>query len=335
MKKRSKLRKLIIPGMILLINLTYCGLLLNHTKSLIYKLHKANTEEILQQYDIFNKDTKTYVDMPPKDNFRTVGYPYLLRTLMKLDHWYIIMLMFNCLLGAWMFYVVYQLIDKRALILAGLGAFTIYVPMLLTDLLFASLFITTIWKLKKKQFWFAMILMGLASLVRPSLAWFFLVIPAVMYFYGYRKVILYISLPITFIVTAFNPVRNYVNNGQWTHSTVLKHNIESDRYFTGDPKYFIKSFKSNFLSGHYDYIGGLFSVYKRDHGHKQARIYMWWSNLVCVLINTGLWLRFGYRLIKRKASWGDVIILGYFVLPTLFAATGSRLRLPVEWILLM
>jgi hypothetical protein len=42
------------------------------------------------------------------------------------------------------------------------------------------------------------------------------------------------------------------------------------------------------------------------------------------------WLRFGYRLIKRKASWGDVIILGYFVLPTLFTATGSRLRLPVE-----
>ena len=224
------------------------------------------------------------------------------------------------------------MIGNKAWLLFGLGAFTAYVPILYTDLLFATLFVTSIWMIRK-NLWLHFLLLGVASLVRPSLAWFFLIEPFVLYFYGQRKTWVYLSLPIVFVVTSFNPIRNYLRYHTWTHSTVLKFNVESGLYY-GSPAYFIKSFKANYLSGHYDFIGAMYGKYKRDMGDKSASKLMWYSNIVVVLINSLIWLRFVYRVIRGKVNWGNVLMVAYFVVPTLFGAAGARLRLPIEWMLI-
>ena len=239
-------------------------------------------------------------------------------------------MVFNCALGAWMFFVVFKMIGRKAWILAGLGAFTAYVPLLLTDLLFATLFVTSIWMIKKNV-WVHFLLLGIASLVRPSLAWFFLIEPIVLYCYGYRKIIVYLSLPLVFMVTSFNPIRNYVNTGKWIHSSVLRHNI--DNYYDS-PLYAVSAFKANFLSGHYDSIGAMFNKYKRDLKDNEASLLMWISNILCVFINCMIWIRFGYMVIRGRVNWGNVLIVAYFVVPSLFGVAGARMRLPIELLLI-
>ena len=324
---------------IFLANLLFIIVLLYHPKSDLYHIYEKSSEEIIDHYTKnISRDTGSYFYQDKGDMVRTIGYPLLLKLFMGLKRGFAYLMVFNCFLGAWMFHVVYEMIGKKAWLLFGLGAFTAYVPILYTDLLFATLFITSIWQLKKKRFWLALILLGISSLIRPSLAWFFVLIPLVMHFYDYRPKMVFIAIPLTFLATSFSPIRNYVNHGKWTHSTVLRYNIESETYFGGadnKPAYFIYSLKSNYLSGHYDQIGRMFNKYKRNSEDLQASLLMWLSNIICVLINAVIWLLFGIRIIKRKINWGNIIILVYFVLPTLFGAAGARLRLPIEFILFL
>jgi hypothetical protein len=317
---------------VLIVNLLYCVILLNHPKSEIYNIQG----DIIQHYtENIAADVDSYANPPAKDTLRTIGFPLLLKFFMLFENWLPLILGFNCAVGAWLFLMVHQLAGAKAWILAGLGAFTAYVPILYTDLLFAALFVTSIWAINR-NIWVHFLFLGLASIVRPSLAWFFIIEPAVLYFYGQRKQLIILSLPIAFVVTSFNPVRNYINCKTWTHSTVLEFNRTSNMYYagTGNPSYFIKSFKANFLSGHYDTIGAMFNKYKRDFGDKEKSKLMWALNLVCVLINALIWARFAYRTARGRVNWGNVIMILYFVLPTLFGAAGARLRLPIEYMLL-
>ena len=314
--------------LVLFVNVLYVSLLFDTNSEI------ANIDgDIIQHYtENISADTGSYLESGP---LRTIGYGLVLKFFMLSANWFPLILIFNCLLGAWMFYVVHDMIGRKAWLLFGLGAFTAYVPILYTDLLFATLFVTSIW-LIRKNLWLHFLFLGLASLVRPSLAWFFLIEPIVLYTYGYNtKKYLLLSLPIAFVVTSFNPIRNYVRYHTWTHSTVLKFNIESEDYYGGKgPAYFIDSFKANCLSGHYDFIGAMYNKYKRDMGDKQASTLMWWANIVCVLINSLIWIRFGYRIIRGRVNWGNVVMVAYFVGPTLFGAAGARLRLPIEWMLI-
>jgi len=317
---------------VLLINILFVTLLFVHPQSELHDMYNMPTSEVIHHYANFiNIDTGTYTNLQP-DGLRTIGYPFILATFMRLPHFIVWMMLFNCLLGAWLFHVTFKLIGSKAWILAGLGAFTAYVPILYTDLLFAAIFVTSIWQIKR--LWLHFLLLGLAALVRPSLAWFFLIEPFVLYFNGYSKKLSLLSLPIVFVLTSFNPIRNKVNIGKWTHSTVLEYNMTSPDYYTG-PKYFVKSFKANFLSGHYATIGGVFGKYKRDKGNKTESILLFYLNIVCVMINLAIWIRFGIRVLQRRVNWGYVIMAAYFVFPTLFGAAGARLRLPIEWILLI
>jgi len=311
--------------LVLFINVLYVSLLFNTFS----EIHNIDGDIIQHYTKNISADTGSYLE---SGTLRTVGYGIVLRFFMMFDNWLPIILIFNCLLGAWMFYVVYDMIGRKAWILFGLGAFTAYVPMLYTDLLFATLFVTSIW-LIKKNLWLHFLFLGLASVVRPSLAWFFLIEPIVLYTYGHNTRWCMLSLPIAFVVTSFNPIRNYVKYDTWTHSTVLKFNIESGEYYDG-PAYFVKSFKANALSGHYDFIGAMYNKYKRDMGDKEASTLMWWANIIAVLLNALIWLRFGYRVVRGRVNWGNVVMVAYFIVPTLFGAAGARLRLPIEWMLI-
>jgi len=307
---------------ILFINITYCLILLNHPKSEISNIDG----NVIDHYtENISKDTGSYLN---PGSFRTIGYGYILRLPFKS------ILILNCFLGAWLFYIVFDMIGRKAWLLAFLGAFTVYVPILYTDLLFATIFITAIWMIRK-NIWIHFLLLGIASLVRPSLAWFFLIEPVVLWYY--RKEFLWWSAVVVFVVTSFSPIRNYILYNTWTHSTVLRFNIESDDYYGGREstmQYFKDAFKANYLSGHYDYAGAMYNKYKRDSGDKEASRIMWVSNIICVLINLFIWLRFTIRILQRKVNWGNVIMVCYFVVPTLFGAAGARLRLPIEWMLL-
>jgi len=326
--------------LVLLLNLAYCLLLLYHPKSDMYKLHQQSTEDIIEKYRNISSDTQSYFDWTFNDMKRTAGYPAILNLFMMSKHWYVMMLVFQCLLGAWLALIIFELIGRWTYLLIILGAFTAYVSILYTDLLFAALFVTAIWQVREKRLWSHFILLGLASIVRPSLAWFFVIEPVVLYSFGYRKTVLWLSPVIAFAVTSFNPINNYIHHGKWIHSNILQHNMTDEHYFgmaeTLKEKidYFILAFKANWLGGHYDWIGRIFNVYKRDVMDLHASRFMWWSNIICVLTNTAIWVRFMIRIIKGKVNYAYVIILIYFVAQSLFGTAGARLRLPIEWILL-
>ena len=60
------------------------------------------------------------------------------------------------------------------------------------------------------------------------------------------------------------------------------------------------------------------------------------GNLFYILVgvNSIIWIRFIYRIIKGRVNWAHVLIIAYFVGPSLFGSAGGRLRLPIEWMLL-
>lgn len=315
---------------ILLVNIIYSILVLVLPGSEIFGV--ADSDMIRHYTEFITGDTESYAYLQ-KDGSRTIGYPFVLNLFMGLPHWPICIFIFNSFLGAWLFYVVKDMVGRDAWIFAGLGAFTAYIPMLFTDLLFAAVFVTSIWMIKK-NLWLHFLLLGIASLIRPSLAWFFLIEPIILYFNGYGKKMTLLSLPIVFVLTSFNPIRNYMNIGRWTHSTIMEYNMTSDDYYASEgPRYFIKSVKANLLSGHYDFIGAMFGKYKRDSGPKEKSILLYYLNITCVLINFMIWIRFIIRVLQRKINFGYIIMSAYFIIPTLFGAAGARLRLPIEWIL--
>jgi len=295
------------------------------------------TSDLLNHGPTMFPDSASYIDLGD-DMKRTVGYPLLLNLFQLAKGWYVILCLFNCAVGAFMFYVVYELIGKKAWILAILGAFTVYVPAVLTDLLFATLFVTAIWQLKKKHFWVFLPLIAVASIIRPSLAWFFLIIPAVMYFYQYRGKILYIALPVVFLATSFSPIRNYINHQEFTHSNIFKHNMTSEKYFGGResiPAYFYSAFKNNCLSDHYKYIGNVYGVFKDDTPGREESTVMevvYWIGVIAMCV---IWLRFGLMFLAGRINLGDALIAAYMIIPALFGSAGARMRLPIEWILLM
>ena len=314
---------------ILAINLLFLTVLIMIPGSSLYHF---------QDIFLFN-DSHSYLDPPAMDMRRTMGYPWLLNFFQLFDNWYFPVVIMNCFLAAWMFQVTYWMAGKWTWLLAALGAYTVYVPHILTDLIFATFFITSIWRLKEKGLVGHFILLGLASLIRPSLAWFFLVEPFVLYFYGYRGKAVYWSAILAFIVTSFNPIRNFVNHGVWTHSTVLSINMTSEKYFGGKDSvigYFWSAFKGNWMADHFKYLGNIFGLFKVDTADgrtaSKLMLYLYWIGVSAMMF---IWTRFGIRFLQKKINLGDALILAYFIIPTLFGNTGARLRLPVEWILIL
>ena len=314
------------------INITFVAILTLIPKSAYYHIwHKG--EQTKEYYLNISwaptGDGNSYLNPPEKDMVRTVGYPLLLKGLQAAfpQQWFIALLIFHCFVGAWLFHVCFELIGKKARILLLLGTFTAYIPFVMTDMLFAALFVTAIWQLKdKKRFWVALILLSAASLVRPSLAWFFVIIPAVMYFYGYKIRMALIAMPLVFLATSPSAVRNYINHGKFVHTTILDRNIGELYKETELPKYlyFINTFKINCLEPHW-------GVYKTNFTKYGWVVF----TIPFYIINLWIWKWFIIRIWYRVVNWGDILLFAYIIGPSLFAPMLGRVRLPVEWILLI
>jgi len=323
------------PLIVLGINIIYVLILLYSPNSHWYHIweHENQLEYCIKipGFQDGGRNLGTYVNSPPKDLFRTIGYPAVLNFFNLFKNPFLGLVFFNCFLSAWLFYVIRELIGKKAWYLVFLGMFTVMVIWVLTDILFAALFITSIWQLKRKRLWLHFLLLGIAALVRPSLAWFFVIEPFILYFYGYRKPIIVASFFIAFAVTQFSAVRNYYNHGIWTHSNVMDINISILKN-SEFPKYLhiVDTFKINFLEGHPAIL--LKSVYEKQ-GAIRWLAYLY--ALALVVINIGLWINFPLKVLAGKINFGDVLILAYFVGPTIFAPACARIRIPIEWILFL
>jgi hypothetical protein len=226
-----------------------------------------------------------------------------------------------------MFVVIFEMIGRVSWLMVPLGSFTAYISFISSDILFAAVFVTAIWQLKQHRFWIHLLLLAIASLIRPSLAWIFLVYPAVMYFYNYRGRIVYWSLILVFVATSFNAARNLVNHGQWIHTSILSYNIHEIFEKSPYPMYLqvIDNFKINFHEPHW-----AFSIDKNKIDKLK------WAIIAFpfVVINSLLWLNLFMRIRRKEVNWGDILLLTYIITPTFLAPTFGRIRLPIEWILL-
>lgn len=324
--------------LILIINILYVTVLFYHPKSTMYHLNKQSDEVIIETLDKrISDDSNTYIEYT-EDGIRTIGYPLIIKAVRIVfpNNWLIFLIFFQCIASAIIYCIIFDFLkNKWAIIpLILLGTYIVYVPYIMTEIFFSLFFILSVYFIKK-NIWFHFIFLGIASLIRPSLAWIFIVEPFILFFYGKPKWVIYLSVPLSFIATSYNRFRNLKYNGKFIHSTVLMYNYKSESYFNGSNKFIypIKAFIGNGLSGHYDFAGNFFKVYKRDFGYRKKSILMWFSNIICVIINSLVWLRFIYLIYAKKINWGNVILVLYIILPTLLGSAGARLRIPIEFLL--
>jgi len=263
--------------------------------------------------------------------YRPIGFPLLLRLGLILGNlkYIVIIHAFMC---AVIFQVIYTLTKSKWIIwiLLAFGAYWIYVPYMLSDLSFAFFVIVSYYCLVKKRFELHFLFIGLASLFKPTLAWFFIAEPFIIWFkYKDLKLAVY-AFFMVFIFTSFTPMKNFFEHGIWTHSQILKLSINEYYFAQADNKilYMIYSLFSNGVSTHWNSFFSIYGIFKGD---------TLWINLVNWMfagIYFVIWLRFIIGSLMDK-KYFELIFVAYFVAPTIFChAGGGRWRLPFEFLLL-
>lgn len=274
---------------------------------------------------IIAPDTVTYT----LDNslIRPIGY-----SLMLLLNPYVVVFI-QALMCAIIFKVIYSITKSLWIIVILLltGAYWIYVPYLLSDLPFAFFIILAYYYMRRGTLGFHFLFLGVASLFRPTLAWFFIVEPFIIWFkYKDFKLAIY-GFFMVFIFTSFMPMKNFIEHGIWTHSQILSVNIHNYYLAQTNNKifYMIYSLFSNAVSTHWNYFFSIFGFQKGVSKELWFNLINWAFMGIYLII----WIRFLVKSVLNKA-YHKLIFVGYFMAPTIFCHTGGgRWRLPFEFLL--
>jgi len=271
-------------------------------------------------------DTASYV----LDNslMRPVGYSLML--LLNPN----VVVFIQAVMCAVIFKLIHSLTKSlwTVIILVLMGAYWIYVPYLLSDLPFAFFVIVSFYFLVQKKFWWHLVFIGMASLFKSTIAWYFIIEPLMIWFVFRDIKLAVLSFFLCFIVTSAMPLKNFIDHGIWTHSQILKLSINEYYFADADnkPLYMIYSLFSNAVSTHWNYFFSIFGY------HKGVSRELWFNliNWAFAVIYSIIWIRFLIKSVMEKEYY-KLIFVGYFMAPTIFCHSGGgRWRLPFEFLLL-
>jgi hypothetical protein len=296
---------------------------------------------ILPNYVVMESDSgdyfKTAHDLHDT-TWRTLFYPLIIRIL---NYNYELITLFGAFVAAGCFYFVYLLSKNpvTVILMALFGVYLLYIPYVMTDLLFGFFMIGAYYFLReKKLIWHFVMLTG-AVITRPSLAWWFLIEPILVYLvYRDRKTALW-SLLICFLICQINPLKNLIDNGRYIHSIGLGINLNDFLTSTNKLSYIATSLKSHLFPTHWNVFFETIGLYKRDiwvHGHLLQKSFgVFLLNYLFYFLYFVLYARFIVNSILKK-DYFNLLWIDYFVGQSLIVHTmASRMRLPWEFILFL
>jgi len=289
---------------------------------------------VLETYIIKDGDTQSYIEISKSWDtlLRPIGYPILIRLSEFIDGYKFVILL-QVLMCAIIFQVVHTITQSRFAIIALVltGTYILYVPYLLSDLSFAFFIILAYYYMREGTLGLHFLFLGIASLFKPTLAWFFIAEPFIMWFKFKDTGLMIYSFFMCFIVTSFMPMKNFFEHGVWTHSQILKVSINEYYFSNANNKilYMVYSLFSNAVSTHWN---SFFSIFGFQKGVTKE---LWFNliNWIFALFYSVIWIRFIISSFYNK-TFSKLLFVMYFMAPTIFCHSGGgRWRLPFEFLL--
>jgi hypothetical protein len=297
---------------------------------------------VMPDYNVMNSDTPWYIKESTNLNDTSmlpIGYPFLIRVGNIFGGYYHFLIMLQLIMFAFIMQAVYW-IRERIYVLVFLlisGAYFVYIPYIMSDLTFSFFVVWSYYALIKKKLGWHIALIGLASLFRPTVAYFFVVEPFLVWFTFRSKKLAIWSFFLCFLATSFSPLKNLIDNGHFMHSTVLGRQYDIYLMKSKHPfLYPLYSIFSNSFSTHWFNTFRIFGLYKRDIGEATQ---LKGSNLVLVvhyifLVFYAVFYPIFLVRTVRSRNWVALLWVLYFTSTCVFChALGGRHRLSFEFLI--
>lgn len=293
---------------------------------------------ILPKYLPVRSDPWTYVIAAHNlhdSTMRPILYPLLINISGHIGNDYQIMKLIQALFCAGIFIFTYRIAKSivPVIMMIIFGAYWLYVPFIMTDLICGFFLVSAYYFLKKKDLLAHLVFIFLACITRPSMAWFFIPEPILVWltFRDRRKVV--ISFLFVLVFTQLNSLKNlydmgrYMQNNSWDYNMNLFLNCDSKILFM------LKSLKAHLFGTHWNMFFETIGYYKRDISFLKGSNWVLAVDMFFYFIYAIFYLITFVHIIKKR-DWFNIIWLSYFIGETVYVWTmGPRMRLPFEFIL--
>ena len=267
---------------------------------------------------------------------RPVGYPLVISAAKLTSNYYLTLTIIQLIMFAWIMQVIYWIRGKIYVVVLLLisGAYLVYIPYVLSDLTFSFFVVASFYALHKKNLAWHIILIGIASVVRPTLAYFFIVEPFLVYFTFRDKKLAIYSLFLCFAATSISPLKNLIEHGQFIHTNIL--NFQANEYLLKSSHpllYPFYSMFSNSVSMHWYETFRIFGLYKVDFSYLNGNIFVYILNYAFIAFYCGAHVMYLIRVVRTK-DWVSLLWVGYFTgTGSLCHTIGGRHRLSFEFLI--
>jgi hypothetical protein len=287
-------------------------------------------------------DTLHYINISydfSDTSLRPVGYPLLIKFARLFGDFYTAITIIQLLMFAGIMQTVYFIRQKKYVIVLLLisGAYIFYIPYVLSDLAYAFFVILSYLMLIRKKLAWHIILIGIASLIRPTLAYFFIVEPFLVWFIFKDKKLAILSFFLCFIATSFSPIKNLIDNGHFQHTTVLDYQF-TEYFDKAENKllYPLYSVFSNSFSTHWHNLFRIFGLYKRDlvgTTTLNGNVYVLFVHYLFFIWYGIAYMLFVIRSLRNKEYVAIIWILYFTGTIILCHTLGGRHRLSFEFLI--
>ncbi len=260
----------------------------------------------------------------------------MLNIAARFGNQYLILKFIQALSCIGIFYLTYRMAKSiiPVLMMIIFGAYYVYIPYMMTDLLCSFLLVAAYYfLLYKRDLLIHLVFIFLATIMRPSMYMFFLPEPILVWlvFRNWRGVI--VSFIFTLIFTQIMPLKNLYDQGLFIYSHSFDYNWILFKAAPNKIIYMYKSLASHLFPPHWNMFFETIGYYKRDLNYLKGSDWVLLINGIFYSIYAVFYLITSTHIIKTR-DWFNIIWIGYFVGETVFTWTmGPRMRLPFEFIL--
>jgi hypothetical protein len=282
---------------------------------------------LVPRYLNMNEDTGRYIRQSFNlwDTSRLpIGYPFLIYLARFTSDFYTAMTILQLFLFASIMHAIYLIRQKVYVLILVIisGAYLVYIPFIMSDLTFSFFVVWSYYALIKKHLAWHIVLIGCASLIRPTVAYFFVIEPFLVWLiFKDRKLAIY-SFFLCYLATCFNPIKNLIDTGHYMQSVILKTQFDKYLLASSCPHYLYPfySIASNSFSTHWFNLFRMFGEYKRNiedgvilHGnlfvYKVHIIFLAWYFIFYSIF----WMRS-----LRQKNWLALLWILYFTSTVIF-----------------